>query len=217
MFSKTRQWQIGIAAFVFVISILLGYEDSDEETSVAKESLKMERGDYYLRDTRMIVTNSAGQPVYNMTASQMDYYAGDEHAELTNLTLDYFANQDTNQPDTSQRETNKQDVETQGEHWQFTAKRGFLPPGSTIVELSEAVTAKQIDTNQPTSRKEANLAGTMINTERLDIYLQDDIAVSPAAILQRGADYIDAKAVTINMQTSVTEINGGVRAEYQPK
>lgn len=202
MFSKARKWQIGIATLIFVISILLGYEDNDETANDANEELSMQHGDYYLRNTRMILTNSTGQPIYNMTAKQMDYYAGNEYAELTALALDYFANNDA---DNANRE-----------HWQFTAQQGFLPSGNIVVELTDRVTAKQlVSTTSP------DAIALTIDTERLDIYLQQDIAVSPAATIRRGQDsimdHIDAKGLTINMQTNMTEMAGGIRAQYTPQ
>lgn len=193
MFSKVRKWQIGIAAAIFVLSILVMQDPEDLSTTFSGAELNTQRGDYYLRQADMVLTDSSGQPLYNLTADKMDYFATDEHAKVHDLQLDYYA--------------------TAGDlnnHWRFDATDGFVPTGGLLIELRNGVKAQQIFTQN------SDLTPLNFNTNRLDIYLNEDTAVAPHSKFQQGQNTLSTDELRVYLQENLIEMEGGIQAEYQP-
>lgn len=200
MWSSARKWQIGIAATLFLLSIFVMQDQNDLLSNGASDNNgNTQRGDYYLRGTTMTLTNPEGAAIYQLQAERMDYYPKFEHSELSALSLDYFANE------TSTGQTNI-------DHWQFTATKGFLPNGGVVVELSDGVIAQQILTES----SQTSLQPLVFKTEKLDIYLQDDTAVSPVSTITRGDNQFTTDELRLYLNEGLLELDGQVRAHYEP-
>lgn len=201
MWSSTRKWQIAIASLLFVLSILVMQDPTELLMDVSENPQDTQRGDYYLRDTAMVLTNTEGQPVYQLLAERMDYFPKLEHTELAAMQLNYF-------PSIVNGDPPKSSNKSLSASWQFNATRGFLPTDGLLVELTQGVTAQQVlpVNSQFTPLKFA--------TQRVDIYLDDETAVAPASTIRQGKNELQTEEMRLYLAQGLTELEGQVQARY---
>ena len=184
MASHNLAW-LAILAVAAVLSWLLvsGGEDAKE----APFRVAIPSG-YYLKQAEVTETGPDGQVLYHMTAEQA-LQAADLSVELTTVALDYRGVSES--------------------PWQFSADRGRIPTGQTVIELRGNVLATEVD--------ETNPDPTVIRTEALDLDPDTHTANAPGKVsIDMGEHRLRGTGLIAYLKDDRLRLQSNVNGKFYP-
>ncbi|HSG64335.1 MAG TPA: LPS export ABC transporter periplasmic protein LptC [Gammaproteobacteria bacterium] len=176
---------ISITSLLAAVVIFYELASRRDMTQITGEDRPAQAG-YYLKDAVITDTDASGAARIRLAARRIEQDAGSNDVALSQVHVDYYAEQ--------QR------------HWILTADRGRVPGGSETVTFAGDVVLRSADGEPPAT----------IRTESLTVDMSRDVAstTEPVAIVVSGHT-LHAEGLRADLKGETLQLESSVHGTFQ--
>ena len=188
-------WRIFvIAALIIVVAVSVLNKERERRPAPERSEMPTEplQPGYFMSGARIIETGEDGLPLYRLDAKEIRERPFDGGIELDELVMSYHA---PGAPDAND--------------WRVTAARGFVPPGSRVLNLSGDVriVGKPPEDSEP----------AVIRTERLMLNTDTNIASTRDRVdIEWGNRRLSTMGLVADLKAEKLQLESTVHGRFVP-
>lgn len=181
-------WRGILALLLLVGALFSGWSAWLQQDEMTPEAAETQRSDYVLHDFELVTLDAEGKESFSLKAPSLQQTPG---ASTMELTAPVFLMPDQH-----------------GSHWEIRSKTGWVNEKSDEIRLRGDVVA-----NSPMGATRP----TVVNTEELDVFPQQNLATSPAVVTITGpGSTMRGTGMRAHLSDKRVELLSKVKLSHEP-